>query len=59
MKTTCDGCRALNGKNCNLGYKNKTKLIYFENRLINEGIVPLENCPKPKTYKELLILCKL
>ena len=59
MKKTCDSCRALNGKNCSLGYKNETKLISFENRLINKGIVPLENCPKPKTYKKLLFLLKL
>jgi len=53
MKKTCDGCRALNGKLCSLGYKNHTKLTMYKGRLINNGIVPLENCPKPKTYKNL------
>ena len=53
MKKTCTGCRALDdnrfSSSCNLGFKNKSikkKCImgeYYE-------CIPLEECPKPKTY---------
>jgi hypothetical protein len=59
MKKTCYGCRALSLKTCNLGYKNETLLINFDGVLINKGLVPLEDCPKPKTYNELLDLTNL
>lgn len=43
MKKTCLGCRALNTSfgSCYLGYA------------VDANYHPTENCPKPKTYKEL------
>lgn len=53
MKKNCEGCRAIGiYAKCNLGYK--TEKIYFDG--IGSPVIsikPLENCPKPKTYKEL------
>ena len=54
MKKSCDDCRALSGTKCSLGYKNKLKLININGSIINKGLKPIEDCPKPKTYKELL-----
>ena len=62
MKKSCDGCRAIGkSNNCSLGYR--TKMLYipipaFGNRML-ERMVPLEQCPKPKTYDEYLLQKKL
>ena len=57
MKKTCDGCRALyiswrhiglTRSYCNLGYKQKE---IYKIGLFKDAI-PLENCPKPRTWKE-------
>ncbi|WP_393965203.1 hypothetical protein [Exiguobacterium sp. S22-S28] len=53
MKKTCGGCRALDGHSydnqykCELGFE-------IRNELKRDGFPkPLEECPKPKTIKEL------
>ena len=60
MKRTCFGCRALdwNGEQmrCDLGYKQSRK--YIRESLRSEPI-PAEQCPKPRTYEELLELLKM
>ena len=62
MKKKCDGCRAFGRSNsCDLGYK--TKILYipisaFGNRKL-ERMVPLEQCPKPRTYNEYYLQKKL
>lgn len=54
MKKSCEGCKALNGVNllsdwqCELDYK----IDGFKG-------IPLEKCPKPKTYQKLLDLKEL
>lgn len=53
MKRTCDGCRANNGSSCLLGYKTEGRFGFNGSYNI---IKPLEECPKPKTYNELLTL---
>lgn len=53
MKRTCDGCKAFNDSfnRCDLGYKiEPCKHVWF----IPVKFRPLEECPKPKTYKELV-----
>ena len=59
MKRTCNNCRALNGESCGLGYKvvyrgkgAKDHTGYFE------GMRPTTNCPKPLTYRKLMLLPK-
>lgn len=62
MKKTCNGCRAYgNSNSCSLGYQ--TKVLYipipaFGNREL-ERMVPLEQCPKPRTYNEYLFLRRI
>lgn len=62
MKKTCNGCRAYGRSNdCDLGYK--TEILYipmpaFGNRIL-ERMVPLEQCPKPRTYDEYILQKKL
>jgi len=58
MKKTCNGCRAHGRDYCTLGYK--TKIIYTSipalgNRTL-ETMIPLAQCPKPRTYKEYFLL---
>jgi hypothetical protein len=55
MKRSCDGCRALwyhytfdRYCSCILGYK--VKSIFHHTILV--GAIPLEECPKPMTYKK-------
>lgn len=53
MKRTCNKCRALSSWKylfCMFGYKTKPK--YYKGVVI--GLIPLENCPKPTTYKQFL-----
>lgn len=62
MKKSCNGCRAHSGGSyCKLGYI--TKILYipiltFGNREL-EKMVPLEPCPKPKTYDDYYLQQKL
>jgi len=61
MKKTCNGCRAHGRGECNLKYKTKiidVPVIAFGNRTF-ERMVPLEECPKPKTYNEYFLQDKL
>tara|TARA_R110000772_G_scaffold36098_6_gene86692 strand:- start:11438 stop:11614 length:177 start_codon:yes stop_codon:yes gene_type:complete len=53
MKRNCNGCRALNGKICALGKKMTFTVKELEGYRI-KTYKPLEECPKPKTYRELL-----
>lgn len=56
MKKTCKNCRALNNEcKCDLGYKVKTR--YYDD-VIAISAIPLEKCPKPKTYKNYINLMK-
>lgn len=48
LKKNCNGCRAIDGTKCDIGYK--TENIYYKSILL--GCKPIEPCPKPKTYKE-------
>lgn len=56
MKRNCNGCRASEETSCQLGFK--VKSIYVETgkhagrHLENK---PLEECPKPKTLKEMVM----
>jgi hypothetical protein len=43
---TCDGCRAYEGYKGNLSCS-----LHYSNTLTGE---PLEPCPKPKTYDQLI-----
>jgi hypothetical protein len=53
MKKSCDGCRAVSGKNCSLGYN--TTVIFKDMKYVTiETVVPTEPCPKPKTYNDFL-----
>ena len=62
MKKTCNGCRAYSNNNdCNLGYKTKILNIpvpAFGNRIL-ERMIPLEQCPKPRTYDKYYLQRKL
>jgi len=57
MKRTCDGCRALGTDlgndqlECNLGYKTKEEVLMD----VVVCLIPLEQCPKPKTYDEYFL----
>lgn len=55
MKKTCNGCRALRyicgDWRCVLGYKIKGEKISIHG-LYYYSPKPVEQCPKPKTYKE-------
>jgi len=59
MKKTCNGCRALmygfHGMMCE--FKFKIEKITYKGREI--GLKPLEQCPKPRTYKEYFLQKKL
>jgi len=55
MKKNCNGCRALNGSICSLGKKKTFTLKYIQGIPV-KTYKPLEECPKPKTYSELLAL---
>ena len=54
MKKNCNGCRAFdrNGR-CELGYKVQVLSKNTSVGYILERQIPLEECPKPKTYDEL------
>ena len=56
MKHTCYGCKALlvdgGVAECRLGYKMGKRCI-FE---FPDGYIPLEECPKPMTYKQFIEL---
>lgn len=62
MKKSCNRCWAYSTtNNCTLGYK--TKILYipvpaFGNRIL-ERMVPLEQCPKPRTWNEYQLQKKL
>lgn len=47
MKKSCTGCRALNGETCGLYYKTKRRGFAYGD------LMPIEECPKPKTYDAL------
>ena len=53
MKQSCYGCRALDGKWCNLGYKNRS---IYNSKTKHYDIKPEENCRKPTTYEKWLKL---
>lgn len=62
MKKNCNNCKAFWNSNevayCDLGYKNKANQIKLDSGwIITEGI-PLEECPKPKTIKQLIYFKK-
>jgi len=52
MKKTCNGCKAEISINkilrCELGYR----VRHAKHKGIYTGIVPTEECPKPKTWDE-------
>lgn len=53
MKKSCEGCRALRDDTfeelkCELGHK--TKKISAGG--VEVGLIPLEDCPKPRTWSE-------
>ena len=61
MKRTCEGCRAFSNwgnfelQYCTLNFKTTTLIVKY--KTLNghyETKKPLEECPKPKTYKELI-----
>jgi hypothetical protein len=56
MKRTCEGCRALNDKSCDLGYKTEWLTPPKEFSGLFIGMKPVEECPKPKTYDKYLEL---
>jgi hypothetical protein len=61
LKKTCDRCRAYGRGCCSLGYKVKMvneKFLKPFNAFI-EVMVPLERCPKPRTYDEYYLQRKL
>jgi len=53
MKRTCDGCKALDSNECNLGFR--TEKLYREHFFLVK-VKPLEDCPKPKTNDEYIAL---
>lgn len=59
MKKTCNGCRALDFKagyaDCELGYKQTEA---YRRSIIFREPVPIEQCPKPRTYDSLFELLK-
>ena len=59
MKKTCNGCRAISRDFCYLGYA--TKIIYKDYKDFSPItiLIPLEKCPKPKTYNEYFLQMKL
>jgi len=62
VKKKCDGCRAFGRSNsCDLGYKTEIRYIPIPalNNWILERMVPLEQCPKPRTYNEYYLQKKL
>lgn len=60
LKRNCNGCRASEETSCQLGFK--VKPIYVETgkhlgrHLENQ---PMEECPKPKTLKEMVLQWKM
>ena len=60
MKKTCNGCRAVNGDFCMLGFKTHfvSKFLKPFNVWISV-MTPLEQCPKPRTYNEYFLQDKL
>lgn len=52
MKKTCANCRAYSS----IGLDKKCDLGFMITDGINSISKPLENCPKPKTFKLLIIL---
>lgn len=59
MKKTCNRCKALicEGGGCMLGYSNTFDLKKSLIRGYKESY-PIEECPKPLTYRELCILAE-
>jgi len=59
MKRTCTGCKAEVRINkilrCEFGYLVK----HIKSRGVYMGIVPMEECPKPKTWNEYYLQMKL
>jgi len=55
MKRNCNGCRALDGSICSLGKKTTFTVKEIQGVRL-KTYKPLEECPKPKTYSELLSL---
>jgi hypothetical protein len=54
MKRNCNYCRALEWDgSCNLRYENEVKTVAYG---IPVEYKPLELCPKPTTYNELISL---
>lgn len=49
MKKNCNGCRALCSYGCDLGKKTTTEVKEIMG-FRNVTRIPLEECPKPKTY---------
>ena len=66
MKRTCGNCKALSlpsyggdtGQRCTLGYKQKEGKMAAHGKTEVTIMCPDEECPKPKTYKELIAQTK-
>ena len=56
MKKTCSGCKAINDNfnYCILGYK--IEVVTHTSSGLATDIKPKEQCPKPRTNKELIKL---
>ncbi|QZY55655.1 hypothetical protein [Crassaminicella profunda] len=52
LHENCNGCYALKGDQCRLGYK--IEPLFFSICYITEGYKPLESCPKPEN-KEIYL----
>jgi len=57
VKRICDGCRALqwleyDGYFCDLGYRIKIIEKYSVGNKKIYASIPIEQCPKPRTYKQ-------
>jgi len=54
MKKKCDGCKALTGFGCGLGYQ--TKVTRNSLNGYPSDRKPLQECEKPKTIRDFLSL---
>ena len=56
MKKTCNGCKAYNSYGCALKYKTAKVFTGVTGTPKMVSMKPVENCPKPMTYKCFLSL---
>lgn len=54
MKKSCYRCRAFTANTCSLGYR--ISLLSPNDHTDSSNGVPLEQCPKPLTYGDLIFL---